>query len=146
MKKRLISGLLLFPVSALTMAASSPQAKAVPAMAGADLARWSLGLIMVLAAIFACAWLVRKLGAFPAGVSGALRVVGGVSLGARERVVLLQAGTKHLVLGVSPGRIQTLHILDEEEVAALKAAAPASSGPGSFSQRFQEAMKGVRRG
>ena len=34
-------------------------------------------------------------------------------MGPRERVVLLQVGNAQLLLGVTPGRIQSLHVLDE---------------------------------
>ena len=34
-------------------------------------------------------------------------------MGPRERVVLLQVGDTQLLLGVTPGRIQSLHVLDQ---------------------------------
>jgi len=33
----------------------------------------------------------------------------------REKVVLLQVGKKQLLLGVTPGRIDTLHVLEGED-------------------------------
>ncbi|MEN8261158.1 MAG: flagellar biosynthetic protein FliO [Pseudomonadota bacterium] len=146
MKRYFIAAAASLLESPLASAVTSAEANlpVTAAMTGADIARWAVGLMVVLAAIFACAWLVRKLGALPAGAAGALRVVGGISLGARERVVLLQAGKKQLILGVSPGRIQTLHVFDEEEVASMESmVAPPMQG--SFSHRFQQAMRGMRR-
>ncbi len=74
----------------------------------------TLGLLAVLVAIFAVAWLMRRFGNFSMAANGELRVVAGMSLGARERLVLIQVGKEQLLLGVSPGRVQTLHILDED--------------------------------
>jgi len=38
-----------------------------------------------------------------------MKVVGGVALGPRERIVLLEVGDEWLVIGIVPGQIRTLH-------------------------------------
>ena len=38
-----------------------------------------------------------------------MKIVGGVALGPRERIVLLEVGEEWLVIGVVPGQIRTLH-------------------------------------
>lgn len=78
-----------------------------------NLIQTSLGLILILALIAGAAWLVKRFGNFKVGAQGRMKIVGGLSLGTRERVVLLQVGEQQLVVGVTPGRIQTLHVLDE---------------------------------
>lgn len=101
--------------AAITLALLWPAAgvAAEPAaLPAGGLLRLTLGLLLVLGAIAACAWLLRRLGRFPAA-AGRMRVLGGVSLGARERVVLVQVGATQLLLGVAPGRVQALHVLDE---------------------------------
>jgi len=40
-----------------------------------------------------------------------MKVVGGVALGPRERIVLLEIGNEWLVVGIVPGQIRTLHRL-----------------------------------
>lgn len=65
----------------------------------------------VVAAIFAVAWMFRRVGGLTGVASGSLRIVGGLSLGGRERVVLVQVGEQQILLGVAPGRIQSLHVL-----------------------------------
>ena len=55
-------------------------------------------LLVVLAAIAAIAWLFRR---FPLGqnaMGGAVRVVGGVALGPRERLVLVEVGETWLLV------------------------------------------------
>ena len=69
------------------------------------------GLILILLLIGATAWMARRFGRFHAGVDGELRLLGGLSVGTRERVVLVQIGETQLLLGVAPGRVQTLHVL-----------------------------------
>lgn len=105
-----------------------------PNMAG-SLIQTSLGLLVVLAVIGGAAWAFKRFGSFQTGMQGRMKVVGGVSLGARERVVLLQVGDQQLVVGVAPGQIQTLHVLDEPLSTNEDAAEPMS-----FSARLQSVM------
>ncbi len=78
------------------------------------------GLAVVIALIVGLAWFMRRMGNYQSGATGALKVLGGISLGQRERVVLLQAGKTQMLVGIAPGQIRTLHVLDEpiEEMAA----------------------------
>jgi flagellar protein FliO/FliZ len=45
---------------------------------------------------------------------GRVNVLGGVSLGAREKAVLLTVEGRRLLVGVAPGQVSTLMVLDEE--------------------------------
>jgi len=105
-----------------------------PSMAG-NLIQTTLGLLVVLAVIGGAAWGFKRFGNFQSGVQGKLRVVGGISLSTRERVVLLQVGDQQLVVGVTPGHIQTLHVLDEP----LPTESVTQESP-SFSVKLQSAM------
>ncbi len=67
------------------------------------------GLGLVLAAIAGTAWLLKRLGPGQSSDVGALRVVAGVAVGPKERVVLVDVGDTRLVLGVAPGHVSTLH-------------------------------------
>ena len=98
----------------------------------------TLGLMLVLALIIGIAWLVKRFGQVQSGAQGKLKVVGGVSLGTRERVVLLQVGDQQLVLGVAPGQIRTLHVLE----TPLPTQDEKPTAVGSFAARLQAAMKG----
>lgn len=70
------------------------------------------GLLLILVLIFAIGWLLRRFGRLPMAAKGDITILGGVSLGPRERAVLLQVGNARLLVGVAPGRVQTLHVLD----------------------------------
>ena len=82
-------------------------------MAMTSLWQLTLGMLLVLGLILAIAWLLKRSGRFQVGAGGGLRVLGGLSMGSRERVVLIQAGETQLLLGVAPGRVQTLYVLDQ---------------------------------
>jgi len=82
-------------------------------MAMTSLWQLTLGMLLVLGLILAIAWLLKRSGRFQTAAGGGLRILGGLSMGSRERVVLIQAGETQLLLGVAPGRVQTLHVLDQ---------------------------------
>lgn len=115
---------------------SEPVLAAVTPPAAGSLAQMVLGLIGVLAIIVGGAWLLKRYGQLPgAGYGGALRVLGGVSLGPRERAVLIQVGEKQLLLGVTPGCVRTLHVLDQPAVTI-----PAERSGGGAARDFSERL------
>ena len=75
------------------------------------------GLGLVLGAFVLVAMLMRRLMPMQRGTAGALRVVGGIMVGPRERVVLLEVGETWLVLGVANGHVRTLHTMPRGAVA-----------------------------
>jgi len=78
-----------------------------------SLASMAGSLVLVLALIFAFAWLMRWLQGSRLSRTTGLRVEGGVQVGSKERVVVLQAGDAKLLLGVTAGRISLLHRFGE---------------------------------
>lgn len=100
---------------------------------------WILGLFFVIAIFLAGIWLLRKLGPLSPLGNNQFRIVGGLSLGGRERVVVLQTGEKQLVLGVSPGRINALHVLEGDDVLAVQTP---DNNLKSFAQRLKQAQQG----
>lgn len=130
----------LFAVSGRVLAEeAAPEAVKTPAVADpmslGNLTEVTLGLLAVLVVIFLVAWLVKRFGSFNTTVGGNLRVVGGVSVGQRERVLLVQVGDKQMLIGVAPGRVSMLHVLDEPIALEER-----TSGQDNFSQRLQAAL------
>lgn len=104
-------------------------------LSGGSMAQVALGLLFVLFLVIAVAWILKRMGGFSIAGNGALKVLGGLSMGARERVVLMQVGEEQLLIGVSPGRIQTLHVLDKPISVDDKK----TTEPG-FAERLTEAL------
>ncbi|VAW45365.1 hypothetical protein MNBD_GAMMA04-472 [hydrothermal vent metagenome] len=94
-----------------------------------------LSLVLVLLIIFLAAWLLRRYSRFPGVADGNLKVIGALSVGQRERILLLQVGQEQIVVGVTSSKITTL--LQLEEPVKVKDNAPISS---QFSKRLQEAL------
>ncbi len=71
------------------------------------------GLVLVVAVIFALAWMVKRLNLTQHSQNGLLRIVAGLAVGTKDRIVLVQVGEEQILLGLSPGRIEKLHTLSE---------------------------------
>lgn len=111
----------------------------VPGVPGAgQFVELSLALLAVIVVIVISAFLMRRLGRFTGAGGGALRVIGGVSLGSRERAVLIEVGGEQLLVGVSPGSVRMLHVLDR---AVEPAPQTAMSVP--FADRLQALLRGA---
>jgi len=86
--------------------------------------------VAVIAFIFGFAWLMRRSGRFGAAGSGrGLRIVSSLSLGMREKIMVVNVGEKNIVVGVAPGQIRALYVMEGE---AGPSEAPATGKGGGF--------------
>lgn len=123
---RLVATVVLLVCTRMTAAADA--AAGAPAGVGAStFLQLAAGLGFVLAAVFAVAWIVRRIGVVP-GTQGAVRVVGGTAVGSRERVVVLEIADQWVVVGVAPGRVNAIATLPKgEPVPTIPGAAGATA-------------------
>ena len=105
-----------------------------------DVLQWILALLLVLALFALFAWLLRKSGNLTLIGKNQLSVVTGLSLGVREKLVLVNVGDKQLLLGVTPGRIDKLLEL-EGESRILHDQNP-KDNTASFSKALQQILQG----
>ena len=101
---------LSLPISALAQQAIGTQAAAEP-LSSPYLLKLTAGLLLVVMVIFLFAWVLKKFNLTQQSKSGLLRIVAGLNLGTRDRIVLLQVGEEQILLGLSPGRIEKIHLL-----------------------------------
>lgn len=101
--------LVFFSVFPPIIFAKDAAATTAPTPIFGSLLQVSLALILVIAAIAATAWLMRRFGPAHIAGGGVMRIVGGVMLSQRERLVLVEVGDTWLVIGVAPGHVQTVH-------------------------------------
>jgi len=95
----------------------------------------TLSMLVVVAVILLVAWIMKRV-VQPRIVGGApLRVLGAVSVGARERVVVVEAGDTWLVLGVAPGRVSALSTMPRGTVSPVPAP---STAPPVFADWLQK--------
>lgn len=108
---------LSFTSSAAETAGARPGGPTRSPLGAEGLLETAAGLLLVLATIIALAWAARRFGRFSMAGKGLVNVLGGITLGSRERVVVVQVEDTRLVLGVAPGRIETLYVLDRGDDA-----------------------------
>lgn len=109
----LLSALLMDDAQA-QVAATAP---ATPAAAGTPflaMMQGLVGLVIVLGVIFAAGWLMKKIGP-RTRAGGMVQVVGGASVGPREKVVVVRFGGQTMLLGVAPGQVSLLHMTEAGE-------------------------------
>ena len=138
---------LLFSVSlclcgaVLSPAAALASDAAVPGVGAMSILKVLFGLAVVLGAVVAAGWLARRMSPAPLG-GGWLRVQSGVSVGARERVMLVEIEDTWLIVGVAPGQVSLLHTMPRPPQAAAASAGTAS--PANFSAWLKNTLE--RRG
>lgn len=79
----------------------------------ATLGKLVVALMLVLVVFWIFARVMRQVHGYQGNANNSLRVVGSLSLGQRERIVIVQAGDEQLVLGVTGAQINTLHVLNK---------------------------------
>lgn len=125
--------------------AIAPATPVAPAAAGSALPSSTgsvfsmlLGLIAVLAIMAGIAWLFKRFG-LAQNLSGnsAARIIGGVNVGTRERVMVVEVGDQWIVVGVAPGRVNALATMPRQEHGGPAAHVPPGHG---FSSWLKQTM------
>lgn len=94
-------------------------------------------LIAVIVVILALGWLLRRLPGAGRSANGAMRIVSALAVGTRERVLWIEAGGKHLLVGVTAQSVNKLHEFAEAPVL------PESGGgglPSEFARHLRRAL------
>jgi len=135
--------LLFIQISHAAAAADASKEKVIASLANEPVGlgnylQMFFGLFVVVALIFGMAWFMRRMGNMNGMAAGNLKVLGGISVGQRERIVLVQAGETQLLVGVAPGEIRTLHVMDEPITATTETN---SNVPSGFAEKLHAAIK-----
>ena len=118
--RRVAGVLMVVPSFALAQAATS----AAAAPAGPSLGPLLFALLLVLALIPAALWLLKRVGPTQNAQVAGLKVIAQLPLGPRERIIVLEAGDRWLLLGVTAAHIQRIGTLPKGE---LPPAAPGTA-------------------
>jgi len=118
-------------------ACAEPVTHLTTAMNSAELIRVVGGLLLVITIIVLLSWLLKRLNTSGFGVSKGFTILASMNVGTKEKIVLIKAGTRFLLLGVTPGSINTLHDFGEQLPAGFTACEPQKS----FADLFRVAMR-----
>lgn len=137
----LAAGLSTWPAWAgAANAAPATTLPASPAMGGLQVL---LGLVVVLGLMMGGVWLLKRFAPASRTGSAPIRVVGGVSVGGRERVMVVEVADQWIVVGVAPGRVNALSTLPRQESQLAASGVAGTSGTtsdGNFSHWLKQSL------
>lgn len=117
----------------------------------ASMLKMVIGLGLVLAVMFGITWLAKRMLPHAKASNSTVKVVGGVSVGTRERVVVVEVAGRWLVVGVASGNVSAIADLTPQEAAGggIEKSLGSSTLPSglmehkanSFKQWLSQAMK-----
>jgi len=90
----------------------SPTLASSPINVSSILQVLSVLLIIIFIIIF-ISWLYKKYGLVNGSMGSNFRVVSAISLGGKEKAVILKVGDEQILVGVSPGYVRKLHVLNK---------------------------------
>ncbi len=105
----------LIPVALLAASAVAGAAEQQSAAAPGNLLQVLFGLTLVLGLLVGVAWLMKRFGIAKQSAGTSVKIVGGVNLGSRERILVVEVADQWIVVGVAPGRINTLSTMPRQE-------------------------------
>lgn len=108
----------------------------VGASAAGGLIGMLASLVVVLLVIFALAWLLRRLQSTSLARGALVRVHGGVPVGQKERVLVIESGGQQFLIGVAPGGVNLIHRF---EAPIVEADAPAATP--AFAEKLAQVLK-----
>ena len=124
---------------------AAPQVNHAPTSATGGLAQVTFSLLLVLGVIFAAAWALKRLRGVGQRGAGTLRIIANLSLGPKERAVLIQVGQQQLLVGVAPGQVTTLHVLTEhvstDDPSQIRDPVISSTAPALPADAFKAILK-----
>lgn len=99
----------------------------------------AVGLIVVIAIIAGLAWLMRRMGKLGGVMAGQIKIVSSLSLGTREKLLVVKVGEEQFLIGATPSTISRIARL-QHPIDIAPAVAPALK-PG-----FQDLLSRFKRG
>ena len=97
------------------------------------------GLFAIVIFIFAVAWLIKRMGTLNPNHSNNLKIIAGLSVGQREKIVVVQVMDEQLLIGITQSNIQLLSKLEQP--------IPVSNMHplGGFQEKLQSAMTNFKK-
>lgn len=100
-----------------------------PVSPSAGLLQIASALLLVVALVLVAAWVMRRLGPLNVGNKIPVKIIGGINVGNRERVMVVEVADQWLILGVTANNINNLGSIPRQEALLNSPAHPAASDP-----------------
>jgi flagellar protein FliO/FliZ len=143
MQTRILAAMAAACFSPLALAAEATRPAYVPppaaAMTSGSVLQVVLSLLLVLAAVVVVGWILKRINLPQQGAGNALKVISGVAVGQRERIVLVEVNDTWLVVGVAPGQVNALHTMPKGFLPS--ASSPATGDDSKFQGWLKQMME-----
>lgn len=126
----------LLPDLALAQAQADKVQNSLPHTSAEQMIKMVLGLLFVLLLIFLLAWLFKRYLGGGVISNASLKAIASVSVGQKERVVLVQVGERQLLVGVAPGQVNMLYPLEKGEEIRL----PQAYDKSPFAEKLRQSL------
>ncbi len=126
MRTTALAALIAATLSPLAIAAETSRPAFVPppvaAVSSGSVLQVVLSLLLVLAAVVLVGWILKRISLPQQSAGNALKVISGVAVGQRERIVLVEVHDTWLVVGVAPGQVNALHTMPKGSLPTIQRA------------------------
>ncbi len=117
------------PLILATLGSSAFAAETAPVSPSGGFLQIATALLLVLGLVVMAAWLMRRLGPMNAGNKIPVKIIGGISVGNRERVMVVEVGDQWLILGVTASNINNLGSMPKQQELLNQSAQIAANDP-----------------
>lgn len=93
----------------------SNYAHAVDLVSATGMSSALLGLVIALAILGAAAWILKRINSNRMTSNATAKVIGGVTVGSRERVLIVEIANQWIIVGVAPGQVRSLLVMPRPE-------------------------------
>ena len=112
-------------------------AKTAVAVSYPQVMQMTIGLVIVLGLIYFGSYFLRRINhGGKWGLNQSVKVISVTALSVREKVVLLEAQGQHILIGLAPGCVRTLHVFEKNQK-------PSSVKDETDQTHFSQYLKGV---
>lgn len=113
--------------------------------ASASLIQVTVALMLMVGLILGLAWLMKRFANPLFQQQKQLRLIASLSLGVKEKIILVEVSGKQLVLGVTPQQITSLHVIDnpvqDEPITNFEKSSSEKNITSDFSKKLMEILK-----
>ncbi len=95
------------------------------------------GLVVVLGLLYGFLLILRRFGTATSGSQGIIKIVGGVMLSPRERLVMVEVRDTWLLLGVASGQVNLVHSMPKPADAEI----PPANVPAPFAEKLSAMLR-----
>ncbi|MDA8327930.1 MAG: flagellar biosynthetic protein FliO [Betaproteobacteria bacterium] len=104
----------------------------------------ALSLLVILVLIMGMAWFAKRYLSSHTSTNTAIKMISGLNVGGRERVLLLEVGEQWVVIGVAPGHISTLTTMPRQPVTTHHPNETRQTFSAAMSARFKQMREAGR--